>query len=56
MCFEVWALKLFKVGPAGPIKTFARIQAGFLLSDDFHGTSLVLMVFYRFSTVFMDFH
>ena len=34
-----------KAGPAAPIETFARFQAGFLPSEDFH----------RFLSIFMDF-
>ena len=34
--FGVWVLKLLKARPAAPIETFARFQAGFLSSEDFH--------------------
>ena len=44
----VWMPKatLLKERPAAPIETFARFQAGFLSSEDFH----------RFLSIFMDFH
>ena len=48
-----------KVGPAAPIETFARFQAGFLSSEDFHRFLLIIidfMDFYRFSYIFIDFH
>ena len=35
-----------KERPAAPIETFARFQAGFLSSEDFH----------RFLSIFIDFH
>ena len=35
-----------KEGPAAPIETFARFQAGFLSSEDFH----------RFLSIFIDLH
>ena len=38
-----------KIGPAAPISTFARFQAGFLSSEDFHG-------FHIFSWISIDFH
>ena len=66
MYFGVWVLKGLKGGPVAPIETFARFQAGFLSSEDFHcflsifmvfyGPPLVFMNFYRFSSIFMDFH
>ena len=37
-------LTALKAGPAAPIETFARFQAGFLSSEDFH----------RFLSIFMD--
>ena len=49
MYFGVWmlkGLKGLKVRPAAPIETFARFQAGFLSSEDFH----------RFIPIFIDFH
>ena len=46
MYFGVWMLKLLKGGPVAPIETFARFQAGFLSSEDFH----------RFLSIFIDFH
>ena len=46
MYFGVWVLKLVKGGPAAPIETFARFQAGFLSSEDFH----------RFLPIFTDLH
>ena len=53
---------ILKAGPAAPIETFARFQAGFLLSEDFHRILLIFMVFYRFhrfsyiSWILNDFH
>ena len=38
-----------KAGPGAPIETFARFQAGFLSSE-------VFIVFYWFSSFFVDFH
>ena len=46
MYFGVWMLKLLKRQPAAPIETFARFQAGFLSSEDFH----------RFPSIFIDVH
>ena len=45
MYFGVWVLKGLKIRPAAPIETFARFQAGFLSSEDFH----------CFLSVFIDF-
>ena len=45
MYFGVWVLKLIKLRPATPIETFARFQAGFLSSEDFH----------RFLSIVIDF-
>ena len=45
MYFGVWVLNLLKKRPAAPIETFARFQAGFLSSEDFH----------RFLSIFIDF-
>ena len=42
--------------PAAPLETFARFQAGFLSSEDFHGFLWIFMVFYRFPLIFIDFH
>ena len=38
-----------KERPAAPIETFARFQAGFLSSEDFHHILLILIDFDRFS-------
>ena len=46
MYFGAWVLTDVKVRPAAPIETFARFQAGFLSSEDFH----------RFLSIFIDFH
>ena len=46
MYFGAWMLTDGKVRPAAPIETFARFQAGFLSSEDFH----------RFLSIFIDFH
>ena len=46
MDFGAWVLKDGKERPAAPIETFARFQAGFLSSEDFH----------RFLSIFIDFH
>ena len=43
-------------GPAAPIETFARFQAGFLSSDDFHCVLLIFIGFHRFSWILLDFH
>ena len=48
--------KVLKEQPAAPIETFARFQAGFLSSEDFHRFLLIFMVFYRFPWIFIDFH
>ena len=45
-----------KAGPAAPIETFARFQAGFLSSEDFQRFPLIFIVFYRFLRIFIDFH
>ena len=34
-----------KIGPAAPIETFARFQAGFLSSEDFHRFLLISIDF-----------
>ena len=54
MYFGVWMLKGLKGGPAAPIETFARFQAGFLSSEDFHRFIQIFMDFHRFSWIFMD--
>ena len=54
--FGVWVLKLLKARPAAPIETFARFQAGFLSSEDFHRFPSIFMVFHRFPSIFIDFH
>ena len=38
-----------KVRPAAPIETFARFQAGFLSSEDFHRFLLIIIDFHGFS-------
>ena len=45
-----------KTQPAAPIETFARFQAGFLSSEDFHRFLLIIIDFHGFSWIFMDFH
>ena len=35
--------------PAAPIETFARFQAGFLSSEDFHRFLLIIIDFHGFS-------
>ena len=59
MYFGVWMLKLLKSGgPAAPIETSARFQAGFLSSDDFHrflSMFIDLYDFYRLSLILVDF-
>ena len=37
-----------KSQPAAPIETFARFQAGFLSSEDFHRFLLIIMDFHDF--------
>ena len=37
-----------KFGPATLIETFARFQAGFLSSEDFHGFLTIFIGFYDF--------
>ena len=49
-------LKGLKGGPAAPIKTFARFQAGFLSFEDIHRFIQVFIDFRRFSWFLMDFH
>ena len=48
MYFGVWMLKGLKGGPAALIETFARFQAGFLSSEDFHRFLLIIMDFHDF--------
>ncbi len=58
MYFGVWMLKGLKGGPAAPIETFPRFQAGFLSSEDFHRIhrfSWFSIDFHRFSQIFIDF-
>ena len=45
-----------KKQPAAPIETFARFQAGFLSSEDFHRFLLIIIDFHGFSKIFIDFH
>ena len=57
----VWMPKatLLKERPAAPIETFARFQAGFLSSEDFHCFLSIFIDFYdfyRFSQILVDFH
>ena len=44
-----------KEGPAAPIGTFARFQAGFLSSEDFHRFLSIIIDFHGFSKIFIDF-
>ena len=46
-----------KERPAAPIETFARFQAGFLSSEDFHRLldSRLVIDYHRFSWIFIDF-
>ena len=48
-----WCLK---ERPAAPIETFARFQAGFLSSEDFHRFLSIFKVFFRFPSILMVFH
>ena len=41
--------------PAVSIETFARFQAGFLSSEDFHRFLSIFIDFHRFSLIFIDF-
>ena len=45
-----------KAQPAAPIETFARFQADFLSSEDFHRFLSIFIDFHRFSWIFMHFH
>ena len=45
-----------KLRPAAPIETFARFQAGFLSSEDFHRFLLIFIDPHGFSQIFVDFH
>ena len=45
-----------KEGLAAPIETFARFQAGFLSSEDFHRFLSIFIDFHGFSSIFKDFH
>ena len=45
-----------KSQPAAPIETFARFQAGFLSSEDFHRFLLIIIDLCGFSQIFIDFH
>ena len=47
--------KRLKAQPAAPIEAFARFQAGFLSSEDFHRFSQVFMDLHRFSCILIDF-
>ena len=42
--------------PAAPKETFARFQAGFLSSEDFHRFLWIFIGFHNFSWILMDFH
>ena len=44
-----------KEGLDAPIETFARFQAGFLSSEDFHRFPWVFIDLYGFVVIFMDF-
>ena len=48
-------LTALKAGPAAPIQTFARFQAGFLSSVDFHRFLSIFIDFHRFSQILLDF-
>ena len=48
MYFGVWMLNLLKKRPAAPIETFARFQAGFLSSEDFHCFLSIFIDLYDF--------
>ena len=54
--FGIWMPKGLKGQPAAPVETFARFQAGFLSSEDFHRFPLIFMVSHRFPLIFIDFH
>ena len=54
--FGVWVSKGLECQPAALIETFARFQAGFLSSEDVHRIPSILVVFYRFRLIFIDFH
>jgi hypothetical protein len=56
MYFGVWMPKRLEGQPAAPVETFARFQAGFLSSGDFHRASLIFFAFYRFLEIFIDVH
>ena len=56
MYFEVWVPNRHKSQPAAPIETFARFQAGFLSSEDFHGFPTISIGFHRFSWIFIGLH
>ena len=44
-----------EAGPAAPIETFARFQAGFLSSEDFHRFPSIFNDFHGFPLILMDF-
>ena len=46
---------ILKGQPAAPIETFARFQAGFWSSEDFHRFLSIFIDFNGFSWVFIDF-
>ena len=56
MYFGLWVPKGLKEGPVARIETFARFQAGFWSSEDFHRIPSIFIVFYRFPSNFIDFH
>ena len=44
-----------KERPGAPIEIFARFQAGFLSSEDFHRFLSIFIDFHRFSLIFIEF-
>ena len=45
-----------KIQPAALIESFARFQAGFLSSEDFHRFPLIFIGFHRFPFILLDFY
>ena len=56
MDFGAWMLTALKERPAAPKEAFARFQADFLSSEDFHRIPFIFIVFFRFPWMFIDFH
>ena len=54
--FGVWVPQGLTGQPVAPIETFARFQAGFLSSEDFHCFLSIFIDFHGSTWIFIDFH